>query len=362
MAREIEGRVAAALRDFVSAPEGAPYDLENPDGKRVIELKTGLQGVRDLDAAVLGLSKVLADQRGIHQAYLVVDLPRVTDDRLRAEWDSLHRVVRPDVMRRLTLIAVGRESPWVSRDEPVARRIATVADAVLRPARLVRVEERSAPQPSRRFFEVFKLLLNGWLLRSGPVSTRYLMERTGFSYPTIADALRRLRQSGEIEGGRKRSVVLRAFPRQTWSELLVLSRSIRGTQLFADGTGRRPDPVDLLRRLRKAKPYGLALGGIVAARHWDPRFDLNGLPRLDVCVSRDDQALLRVGLVPAKGPSTSPVLASHLVERADPLFVPDPKGALPYADPVETLLDLHELRLVDQADQLIERLRARHTR
>jgi hypothetical protein len=79
------------------------------------------------------------------------------------------------------------------------------------------------------------------------------------------------------------------------------------------------------------------------------------------CITPSGQQFFpNLGLVSAdEVPRESAIVVLHLVQRADPLFEPDPKGGLPYADPVETLLDLHELRLANQADQMIERLRAR---
>jgi hypothetical protein len=50
------------------------------------------------------------------------------------------------------------------------------------------------------------------------------------------------------------------------------------------------------------------------------------------------------------------VLALHRLVRARPMFESDDEiGAI--ADPVEVLLDLHELRLEAQADALVKRLR-----
>lgn len=360
MPQELESRIVGALKGFRPAPHGAPYDLQNALGTRVLEVKAHLQSVRDLDAALLQLSKLLADRPALREAYLLAVLPRVTDERLRKEWTSLQRVLKPEVVRRLALIAIGREPPWVSRDESALRRIAHEANAAILAAPRPPSDVRPAP-PTRRFFEVFKVLLNAWLLGKGPLSSRDLVERTGFSHPTVADAVRRLGASREIQSGQRRVLALRGFPGQTWSQLLALSRSVRVTRAFIDGAGRPPDAQGMLGRLRQYADKGVALGGVVAARYWDPRFDLNGLPRLDVSLTpAGDVPLRKLGLVPADdAPPDKVLFVTHVVERRDPLFQPDPKGGIPYADPVETLLDLHELRLVDQADALIRRLQAK---
>ncbi len=48
--------------------------------------------------------------------------------------------------------------------------------------------------------------------------------------------------------------------------------------------------------------------------------------------------------------------AVHRIVRAESSFEESP-GSLPYADPVETLLDLHELHLTAQAEALVRRMR-----
>ena len=59
-------------------------------------------------------------------------------------------------------------------------------------------------------------------------------------------------------------------------------------------------------------------------------------------------------LVPAPS-GTPPVLVLHTIPRAQSLFTQD---GLPWADPVEVLLDLHELRLLAQAEEMIRFLRS----
>jgi hypothetical protein len=51
------------------------------------------------------------------------------------------------------------------------------------------------------------------------------------------------------------------------------------------------------------------------------------------------------------------MLVVHRLRRRDPRFEHADSGAL-FADPAEVLLDLHELRLVDQADEFVRAMRA----
>lgn len=64
-------------------------------------------------------------------------------------------------------------------------------------------------------------------------------------------------------------------------------------------------------------------------------------------------------LDPALSPTTkahAAALVVHAVPRAVSLFETDPSEGVPWADPVEILLDLHELRLSAQADAFIRHL------
>jgi hypothetical protein len=66
-------------------------------------------------------------------------------------------------------------------------------------------------------------------------------------------------------------------------------------------------------------------------------------------------AMLDPALVLAP-PGTPSLLVLHAVPRAESLFVPVDSGP-PWADPVEALLDLYDLRLIEQADDLVRALR-----
>lgn len=194
------------------------------------------------------------------------------------------------------------------------------------------------------------------------MTVKELQEQTGLSHPTVTKGIMAL--EGAVERKRDRSVALRSFPREAWGRLLALAPTVRQTAGFVDESGRGADPVRLLERVRRLGPGRVAVAGVAGARHWHAAFDLHGLPRLDLSVNAPDGPLdtafveqLDPALVPAPR-GTPPTLVLHAVPRAASLFVPDAEGRVPWADPVEVLLDLHELRLVEQADDLVWVLRS----
>src|SRR6185312_3569357 len=315
------------------------------------------QGARDLHAALLQLALTVDETK--KRKSLWIYIPKMTIGRIQFEWRRFLRVVDQKIPALISLVALTNDGFWASSSggagdlEKEARRL---LPTMARPA-------SSAPQwttISPKFFEVWKVLLGAWIMREGPLTALEVSRRSAASIPTVAVALRHLRRRGEIAETRNQPIELLGFPRATLREVLALSDSLRRPAHYYDASGRPPDPAGLLRHLRAAPPRGLAIGGVVAARHYDPDFDLNGLPRLDVVVEgkvpsdwvRNVDPAMRV--VPPTVPS--PVLVVHPVKSLR--GIEPTKGTLRMADPVETLLDLYELRLTDQAEHMIAHLRS----
>jgi hypothetical protein len=356
------GDLSSLRREFQAA--GSGHEFRSRDGKRLLGVELHAQGIRDLHAAILRMAQQVSLDRRATRGIVAVWTPRVSDDRIRGEWGSTLSLFKPAIASRMALVVVRPDRCLTLGDDPELRRLGDALRADLGKQEAPVREAR--PALSRKFFEIFKILLGQWLLRKGPAAIGELMRRTGCSYPSVAEAIRRLEGAGEIARRSNRSVELAAFPRKTWSEALAMSETLRRTRSYADSSGRPADPAALLRRLQALAPPRVAIGGVQSAHRWDPHFDLHGLPRLDVTVhvargvgdfgfvNALDPALQR-----AQGPAPKVVLAVHPLFRTEALFEKNPKGKLDWADPVETLLDLHELGLVDQAEAMIRRLGGR---
>jgi len=217
----------------------------------------------------------------------------------------------------------------------------------------------------QRYFEIVKVLLVRWLRREGPIALGELARQVGCTYPTIREAIKRLDNLHYVRHQSNRSVELTRFPHTAWSEMVALSSKIRRSIRFVDTSGDNADPQRLLRELASLRDPRIAVGGVEAARFWQPEFDLHGTPRIDVVlhVAGDEVDLSFVGrLDPAFKQSDqldqSPVLVIHLLWRSQPLLETDSRFDLPIADPVETALDLLEVGLTEQAGQMLAHLRA----
>ena len=207
------------------------------------------------------------------------------------------------------------------------------------------------------------MLLDAWLRCEPPLPLHELERRSGASYPAVAATLRRLDAVGELERTTSRSAGFTTAPRKTLAEVLALGEQLRETHRFIDSSGGAPNTADLVRRIAAKAGATVALGGVEGARHYVRAFDLNGLPRVDVTVLAQDElawvkkvdpALVEAPLS-AGGPS--PALVVHKLRRPEPRFVQSNKQHV-FADPAEVLLDLHELRLIEQADDFISTMRA----
>jgi hypothetical protein len=315
-------------------------------GKHVFDVKTGLRAVRNLRAGILSFAYLLDQRPGI-EGYLILVDPKISRERLRDEWESASRTLSEHVRLRLHLVVV-QDGHYTGLPEDSTKKIQKHL------ANLLAMEARpgaALPRPDY-FYVVLKVLIHQWFRKAGPVTTRWLMETAGCTYPTVSKALKRLGHMVQRHSDRR--VELGGFPREAWKQLLAVADDIRLTARFIDTSGQPRSPEALLRRLRDMKRNDIGIGGSLGARHWYPDLDLVGDPRLDLSVhcpenrldldfvKQLDPALNRSA--DARQPAS---LVIHVVRRADPLFEVDTTG-VNWADPVECLLDLQEMHLEPQ--------------
>ncbi len=358
-----EATFAAGVADrYAAAARELGYDCLSTDGRRAIELKFALHGVRDLDAAVTQLALALTRSPGLDRMTLLAHVGRLNAERVRAEWERVLAVLRPEVADRMALVALAVDGVVL---EPRGDDELAWLAAKLRGAMTSGAHDASRAVDSvfwtGKSFDVWMVLLDAWLRCEAPLAIGDIAKRSGCSHPTVTATLRRLMAHGELTRTSSRRAGFVQLPRGSLGEVLVLSDGLRGTQRFVDGSG-RPEPIDLARRIRERAPKDIAIGGVVAARHYAPNFDLNGLPRIDVTTRRDGDVSAWVSAIdPALRRATlrekSPVLVVHHSRRAAVFDDADTPEGRVMASPAETLLDLYDLRLTEQADDFARSLR-----
>ena len=319
-------------------PPDAPADSER------VAIHYGMTAVRSLRAALLELVYAAIEHPPATKFLVLVD-PGLGAERLAAEWRAASLALRPDALRRVQLITVqdGLYSGFPEDPGPTLRRLLE---------RAVGEDARHASTPVRRtdhFFVILKLLLHRWLKDSGPMTTGWLTEAAGCSYPTVASALKRLGSS--IARHADRRVELCRFPREEWNGLVARSEELRSTARFADTSAKAATPTALLKRFRGLHPPDAAVGGTFGAVHHHRALGLRGDTRLDLSL-HSVSGVLDLGLVERLDPRLKRVedprvpanLVLHSVRHRESLFESGRGGHL-WADPVECLLDLHEARL-----------------
>jgi hypothetical protein len=321
-------------------------------GNRLIAVKPGIAALRNVRGGLLELAYAVAE-RPETTGLLVLPDVSVTSKRLRAEWMLASSVLRPDVLRRLS-ICMGEGEHWVGiPKDPDAETRHAISDLITAAGPHTGY---SLARPAYSF-TVMGLLVHQWLLCKGPMTTKWLMESAGCSYPTVAEVLRQFQHCLVRHSDRR--VELRSFPKEEWARLVAMSEKARSTLRYADRSGQTRSPESLLRRLQRLDRKDIAVGGVLGAKHHHPQLDILGSPRLDISLHCPGKTA-DLGFIERLDPALAQTerrdepasVVVHFVRRAKPLFQPGENG-LAWADPVECLLDLHEARLEPQAQEFL---------
>lgn len=329
-----------------------PFVADAQVGDYLVEMKTGVAALRTVRTGLLQLAYALAGRPGL-KGILVLTEVSITPERLHHEWQLATSVLAPDLLNRLSIYYEDDERLRGIPKELDTKTRSAIVDLIA-PARNRAVSR--LPRPDYSFW-VPALLIHQWLLGQGPITTKWLMQTTGCSYPTVATTLRRMAHF--IVRHSDRRVELRHFPKEEWERLVAISDKARGTIRYADRSGQPRSPESLLRRLRNLKREDVAVGGVIGAKNYHPELDIVGASRLDISVhcpasTADLSFVERIdpGLKRTEQRDEPASLVVHLLRRAESLFEPGEAGAA-WADPVECLFDLHEARLEPQAREFL---------
>lgn len=321
----------------------------------ILERKTALRSTATLRDAILSLAQQSVQEPGVDVVLQLVR-PAISDETLRHQWGTALAALRDEVAARMCLLVERAPEGW-SAGNPLNDRIreeireSTVDDVRRAPDRAPRRDLDA---------QIVLVLLERLLRGMEPARIEWIRETVGCSYPTVNKALERLRPY--LLRTSSRSAGLMRFPYPEWHLLALRSERIRSTHAYADRSGKPRSASALLERLRRMDRPDIGIGGAEGARHYDPRLNLIGLPRLDVSLHCPDEwpdvefvRQLDPGLKPVADATEPASLVVHLVRRSDPLFEKDAEGRV-WAGPAECLWDLGEMRLDDQATWFISRL------
>jgi len=306
--------------------------------------------LRSLRSSIIEVAEASSstDRRGV----LILEQPKISKERLLAEWSRLSQVFKEEVFQRLTLVI---RTPDGVQEIPKAltRQEHEKIDQILH-------GEKKTAQPikprSNAFYHILRTLLIYWFRKKGPITSKSLAEMAGCTYPTVSAALKRL--GPYLSRHSNRSIELATFPQKHWLELLALSANQRPAHRYKDDSGNPRRPEALTERLRKYSSSDVAVGGVLAARHYLPGLDLTGTPRLDITIrafsNLDDHAIahqLDRALSEASDEEPAQLVATYNWQP-EVFFTTDAKGNS-WSDEVDCLLDLHDAKLEAQANELL---------
>jgi len=292
------------------------------------------------------------------RSVLIVNNPRITLARMKDEWTVAATVIRAEIFNQMVLI-IHHLGNWttlsgsnISEDIPLFAEI----------LKNVSSQGTGYKRRSSAFFDIFRILLNQWLLKKGPTAINKLMEISGKSHPTVLRSLKSLDYF--LIRHSNRQVELKQFPKLFWERLVAMSDIERSTIVFTDKSKKPRSPQFIIDRIKSLNRNDIALGGVVGANFYCPELDIVGVPRLDITIHSPNREIdfsfikrIDPALQLSKLPNEHASFVIHSIHRPASLFHFDEKLNFSIADPVECLLDLHEARLEPQALEFLNQFR-----
>ncbi len=314
----------------------------------IVEVKARLSAIREVRDALVQLVKLLVEFSE-KRAYLVLIDSRISISSLEQELKDFKAAIRSDVANRLYLVTVcdgeiKRIPPGIAQSDLELLRQQVEAFSGSRYL-LPRQDMQS---------EVLRVLLHQWILGKEPMKSNWLAKTVGCSYRTVVAMIEKLGPA--VDRLSDRRVQLKYFPKEVWSQFLVVSQKARATIRYMDCSGQPRSPESLVRRLQRMDRMDLAIGGVFGAKWHFQELDIVSAPRLDICIHCLEKNIdlqfvqkLDPALRSTRDPYIPVSLALHFIRRKESFFVSD-SGNI-WADPVECLADLYESRLDQQASQ-----------
>ncbi len=337
-------------------------------GDTIFEVVENLRDARLLRSKLTNAARIIAENPR-RRAVLILDQPKMSEKLIQDEWQSLEPILRHNIFERLRIIVRNENEILTISGRSINHHLiydgefsARIIETIVQHSTSSRNLRQARPYDT--YFDILRVLLIRFFRERRPITTKRLSEIVGCSYPTTAAALKRL--SPHIRRDSDRRVSMRSFPRDAWLELAAVSERVRLTRFFADRSSKPRLLQRLVDRLCDLGRNDVAVGGVLAAKHYFPKLDLLGSPRLDLTVHVSNETTntydfikaLDAGLVIAER-GEAPRVAIHTIIRKESMFEHGDSGHM-WADQVECLLDLHEARLEAQAEEFLENLIATH--
>lgn len=314
-----------------------------------VKVKAGVFNVRDLRAELIAFAYLAQEDLAACFLLALID-SRVSRHRLFEEVSLFESIIAPHIRGRIHVAQGDRFGHLEGIPSFIPREL------------VQRELENSRPVKSKRSagvgqFNVQNILLLKWLNGLGPQTIKSIGEASGTSYPTTAAAINALEGQGMLLVEKDRSVSLRCFPTEQWRKWIAIGFTHRKSARFIDRSGQPRPPSSLIKRLKRLDRDDIAISGIEGAREHYPELDLTGALRLDLVLHGSHKSDLSFvqkldpALQLADNPYKQADLVIHFLDRPATHF--ERCGDHLIADPLECLADLYDLKLDQQADQML---------
>ncbi|BCK87231.1 hypothetical protein MIZ01_1003 [Sideroxyarcus emersonii] len=319
--------------------------------KIIVKARVGISNVRDLRADLLTAAYEYIE--GKTGTTLILQGCKLSPNRLSEE-RRLFAMLAPEAAEHVSILV---------QDENNKIDVASglLKDGSSQEINNISIRPKRAPGVGRH--NVNNILLLNWLDGLGPQTIKSISEASGTSYPTTAAAISILADQDLLNVKKDRSISLKYFPIEQWRQWIASGFEHRKSARFIDRSGQPRPPSSLIKRLQKLGRDDIAISGIEGARFYYPDLDLSGSLRLDLVINGNHGSDL--GFVKKIDPALE--LSNNKFHKADLVihFLDRPKthfkqnGELLIADPLECLADLYNMKLDQQADQMLRFLSER---
>lgn len=317
----------------------------------IVEQKAAVESIAALRNVVLRLALMLAKEDPTKAGVLLLHDPKITDKRIAADWLLVRLALNPKIAARLSVCVVRfGKLIWASDNKSIAL-----------PKNIARLQIKGAPVGRRlprwnAIDEVTKLMILQWIRNEGPRTAEWYGRMVGCSYPTVAEAASSVRH---LVKRSDRKIELNALADSNLLYLDVNAFKTRSTIRFADRSGQPRSIEGLLKRFRGQGRPDIAIGGVLAALHYNPQLNIIGNPRLDLLMHCNGQYAnidfverLDPALQQTDDPQEPDRLVIHFLRRKESFFVIDKHGTQ-WADQLECIFDLSDLRLHELVSEMV---------
>ena len=318
-------------------------------------VKSGIFTVRDLRSILVGAAydlKLTPENRCL----CVLAGSKFTSARLESELQAFKDIICPQIAGQIYLALFDRDEGFVSFPEDEC----DIPQNELRQFIQEQVALTGKRSPGATRSAVLNLLALQWFNRGEPQTTEALCQASGASYPTVFNTIKQLEAENLIARQSDRRVSLKRFPENLWRRWVVDGEARKSIR-FSDRSGQPRTPEDLAERLQRLNLANVAIGGVIGAKHYYPKLDITGSPRLDLVLHggvKSDLDFIKK-MDPALGRMNSLVepanVVVHFLPRAESMFIKDPNGFV-LADPIECLANLYQGGLDYQGKDMLSAL------